>query len=52
MHQVVPPMLHLSLGIFNKLFDAVEEEVHMLDVQLLRNAANTLDVFGPSIFDR
>jgi hypothetical protein len=33
--QVCPPGLHITLGIFQRLFNLLEEECHMLDLQVV-----------------
>jgi hypothetical protein len=40
--QVAPPILHIMLGLFQKLYDLMEGELHLLDLQLLREKATTL----------
>ena len=46
--QVCPPGLHLSLGIFQRLFDLMEEECHLLD---LKTSTITSDYVNANTFD-
>ena len=36
--QVCPPGLHISLGIFQKIFDSLEKACHQLDLKMAANA--------------
>ena len=36
--QVCPPGLHISLGIFQKIFDSLEKACHQLDIKIAANA--------------
>ena len=42
-HQVILPSLHISLGVFKKLFDLFESECHRLDEHLFKLRAETED---------
>ena len=46
--QVVPPALHISLGVFYRLFSLLEQECHQLDLQhaLLISTAPTVSSYA------
>ena len=52
MLQVAPPMLHIALGIFKMLFDALEDDLHIADVKILQLTATDHEEFGETIFQR
>ena len=41
--QVIIPTLHISLGVYKKLYDLFEEECHKLDVFILEHKAKAVD---------
>ena len=49
--QVILPTLHISLGVFKKLFDLLEKECHSMDVELLHLRVRTEDSAGRTNFD-
>ena len=51
-YQVVPPILHLMLGIHKKIYDKFVTELHMIDLKLLMHTAENGEVLSSSVFDR
>ena len=49
--QVAPPGLHISLGIFYRLFTLLEMECHQLDCSLAAKSQGALVGAGPSFED-
>ncbi len=45
--QVCPPGLHISLGIFYRLFQLMEDECHVLDIEV-STVEDSRDRAGPS----
>ena len=52
-HQkVIIPTLHISLGVFKKVYDLFEEECHMLDVTILKERLEAEDDANCTHFDQ
>jgi hypothetical protein len=41
--QVAPPILHINLGVFQRLYDCFEKQLHRIDLLLLKERALAFD---------
>ena len=53
MHKVCPPGLHITLGIFTKLYGLLEDECHALDLELAllsrKDAHSSFDTYSQEL---